>query len=68
MGRNVIIMGNGFNYVLRLLKGESPVSVLQSMPEEDYVKFQAVASNLKGTGLNRQQRRQMERKLKTIKR
>lgn len=61
-------MGTGLNYVLRLLKGESPVSVLQSMPEEDYAKFQAVASNLKGTGLNRQQRRQMERKLKTIKR
>ncbi|RHV92560.1 hypothetical protein DXA95_12200 [Odoribacter sp. OF09-27XD] len=61
-------MGNGLNYILRILKGESPKSVIESMPEEDYAKFQAVASNLKGTGLNRQQRRKIERKMKTIKR
>lgn len=61
-------MGNGLNYVLRLFKGESPQSILQSMPDEDYAKFQALTSNLKGTGLNRQQRRKIERKMKTVKR
>lgn len=68
MGGNAISMGNGLNYILRILKGESPKSVIESMPEEDYAKFQAVTSNLKGTGMNRQQRRKMERKMKTIKR
>lgn len=61
-------MGNGLNYVLRILKGESPKSVLESMPEEDYAKIQAAAANFKSIGLNRQQRRKMERKMKTIKR
>lgn len=61
-------MNNGLNYVLRLFRGESPRSVIESMPEEDYAKFQAATSNLKGTGLNRQQRRKIERKMKDIKR
>lgn len=61
-------MGNGLNYILRILKGESPKAVLESMPEEDYAKIRAVTSNMNGTGLNRQQRRKMERKMKTIKR
>lgn len=61
-------MSSGISYIWRILKGESPLSVLQSMPKEDFDKVQAVADNLKATGLNRQQRRKMERKMKTIKR
>lgn len=61
-------MGNGLNYVLRLLKGENPQSVIESMPEEDYSKLQAAKEQLKVTGLNRQQRRKMERKMNKIKR
>lgn len=61
-------MGNGLNYVLRLLKGENPQSVIESMPEEDYSKLQAAKEQLKVAGLNRQQRRQMERKMSKIKR
>lgn len=61
-------MTNGLNYVLRLFRGESPQSVIESMPKEDYAKFQAVAGNLKGTGLNRQQRRKIQQKMKTVKR
>ena len=61
-------MGNGLNYVLRLLKGESPQSVIESMTEEDYSKLQAAKEQLKVAGLNRQQRRKMERKMNKIKR
>lgn len=61
-------MGNGLNYVLRLLKGESPQSVIESMTEEDYSKLQAAKEQLKTSGLNRQQRRKMERKMNKIKR
>ncbi|MBD9177583.1 MAG: hypothetical protein EGP82_00120 [Odoribacter splanchnicus] len=61
-------MGNGLNYVLRLLKGESPQSVIESMTEEDYSKLQAAKEQLKVSGLNRQQRRKMERKMNKIKR
>lgn len=61
-------MGNGLNYVLRLLKGESPQSVIESMTEEDYSKLQAAKEQLKASGLNRQQRRKMERKMNKIKR
>lgn len=61
-------MGNGLNYVLRLLKGESPQSVIESMTEEDYSKLQAAKEQLKISGLNRQQRRKMERKMNKIKR
>lgn len=68
MGKNDVNMGNGLNYILRLFRGESPQSILQSMTEEDYAKFQAVTSNLKESGLNRQQRRKIERKMKTVKR
>lgn len=61
-------MSSGISYIWRILKGESPISVLQSMPKEDFDKVQAVVGNLKATGMNRQQRRKMERKMKTIKR
>ena len=61
-------MSNGLSYVLRLLKGESPKSVFDSMPDEDYAKFKSATANLGKTGLNRQQRRKMERKIKTIRR
>ena len=61
-------MGNGLNYVLRLLKGESPQSVIESMTEEDYSKLQAAKEQLKVSGLKRQQRRKMERKMNKIKR
>lgn len=61
-------MSNGLNYIMRLFRGESPRSVIESMPEEDYAKFQAATRNLKETGLNRRQRRKIEREMKAIKR
>ena len=67
-GKKCFDMGNGLNYVLRLLKGENPQSVIESMPEEDYSKLQAAKEQLKVAGLNRQQRRKMERKMNKIKR
>lgn len=61
-------MGNGLNYVLRLLKGENPQSVIESMPQEDYLKLQAAKEHFKASGLNRQQRRKMEREMNKMKR
>lgn len=59
---------NGFNYILRILKGESPSDVISSMPEDDYNKVKEIVGNLKDTNLPRQQRRSLERKFKAVKR
>lgn len=61
-------MMNGFNYILRILKGESPFDVISSMPEDDYNRVKGVVNNLKDTNLPRQQRRLLERKFKAVKR
>lgn len=57
---------SGWNYVLRILKGESPASVIASMPEGDYEKVASAVDSMKGSGLSRQQRRKVERKLKCV--
>lgn len=58
----------GWNYILRILKGESPKDVLAIMPQKDYEKVFSAISNLKNTNLPRQQRRKIEREFKSIKR
>lgn len=59
---------NGWNYVLRILKGESPREVLASMPDRDFNKVSDLVGGLRNTNLPRQQRRAMERKFKSLKR
>lgn len=59
---------NGYNYIIRILKGESPSDVISSMPKEDYERVKGLVDNLKDTNLPRQQRRAMERKFKSVRR
>lgn len=59
---------NGWNYIIRILKGESPKDILANMPKEDYDKVSSAVNSLKNTNLPRQQRRAIERKFKTVKR
>lgn len=59
---------SGWSYIFRILKGESPLDVLASMPEKDYEKVSSVVNNLKNTNLPRQQRRKIERKFNSLKR
>jgi hypothetical protein len=59
---------NGWNYVLRILKGESPREVLASMPDRDFNKVSDLVGGLRNTNLPRQQRRAIERKFKSLKR
>lgn len=61
-------MTSGWNYIFRILKGESPRNVLASMPKEDYEKVSSAINSLKETNLPRQQRRAIEKKFKTLKR
>lgn len=57
---------SGWNYVFRILKGESPADVIASMPEKDYEKVAGAVGEMKGSGLGRRQRREIERKLKCV--
>lgn len=59
---------SGWNYILRILRGESPSDVLASMPKKDYEKVASVVNNLNNTNLSRQQRRKIERKFNAVKR
>lgn len=59
---------NGWNYVLRILKGESPREVLASMADRDFNKVSDLVGGLRNTNLPRQQRRAIERKFKSLKR
>lgn len=59
---------SGWNYVLRILKGESPREVLASMPDRDFNKVSDLVGGLRNTNLPRQQRRAIERKFKSLKR
>lgn len=56
----------GLKYILRLLRGESPESIIKSMPEDDLdmIKF---ARNIDKSVLNRAQRRRLEKKLAKLK-
>lgn len=59
---------NGWSYIFRILKGESPSDVLASMPDKDFEKVSSAVANLKMTNLPRQQRRKIERKFNAVKR
>lgn len=59
---------SGWDYIFRILKGESPSDVLASMPKKDYDKVASVVNNLNNTNLSRQQRRKIERKFNAVKR
>lgn len=59
---------SGWSYIFRILKGESPLDVLASMPKKDYDKVASVVNNLNNTNLSRQQRRKIERKFNAVKR
>lgn len=59
---------SGWSYIVRILKGESPSDVLESMPEKDFDKVSSIVANLKNTNMPRQQRRKIERKFNAVKR
>lgn len=59
---------SGWDYIFRILKGESPSDVLASMPKKDYDKVASVVNNLNNTNLSRLQRRKIERKFNAVKR
>lgn len=57
----------GWNYVIRLLKGENPADVIASLPEADYKQLAEAVDNLGSTNLPRQQRRAIQRKFEKVK-
>lgn len=60
-------MMKGWNYVIRLLKGENPADVINSLPENDYKQLAEAVGSLGSTNLPRQQRRAIQRKFQKVK-
>ncbi len=58
----------GLKYVLRILRGESPESVIKSMPEDDFNKLKGFAQDIDKSVLNRAQRRRLEKQLAKLNR
>lgn len=58
----------GLKYVLRILRGESPESVIKSMPEDDFNKLKGFAQGIDKSVLNRAQRRRLEKQLAKLNR
>lgn len=58
----------GLKYILRLLRGESPESIIKSMPEEDFNKIKGFAQGIDKRVLNRAQRRRLEKQLAKLNR
>lgn len=58
----------GLKYVLRLLRGESPESIIKSMPDEDYNTIKGFTKLVDNRVLNRSARRKIERKFDKLKR
>lgn len=58
----------GLKYILRLLHGESPESIIKSMPEEDFNKIKGFAKGIDKRALNRAQRRRLEKQLAKLNR
>lgn len=58
----------GLKYVLRILRGESPESVIKSMPEDDFNKLKRFAQGIDKSVLNRAQRRRLEKQLAKLNR
>lgn len=61
-------MMKGWNYVIRLLKGENPADVINSLAENDYKQLEEAVGGLGSTNLPRQQRRAIQRKFQKVKR
>ena len=49
----------GLKYILRLLAGESPESIIKSMPDKDLSKVKEFAQNVDKSRLNHSQRRKL---------
>lgn len=58
----------GFKYILRLIRGESPESIIKSMPEEDFNKIKGFAQGIDKRALNRARRRRLEKQLAKLNR
>lgn len=58
----------GFKYILRLIRGESPESIIKSMPEEDFNKIKGFTQGIDKRALNRAQRRRLEKQLAKLNR
>lgn len=64
MGRDTM---KGLKYILRLIRGECPESIIKSMPEDDLDMIKGFARNIDKSVLNRAQRRRLEKKLAKLK-
>lgn len=49
----------GLKYILRLLAGESPESIIKSMPDDDLSRIKELAQSIDKSRLNRSQRRKL---------
>lgn len=58
----------GLKYVLRILRGENPESVIKSMPDDDFNKLKRFAHDIDKSVLNRAQRRRLEKQLAKLNR
>lgn len=58
----------GLKYLLRFLRGESPESIIKSMPEDDFNKIKGFAQGIDKSALNRAQRRRLEKQLAKLNR
>lgn len=58
----------GLKYILRLLRGESPESIIKSMPEADFNKIKGFAQGIDRRALNRAQKRRLEKQLAKLNR
>lgn len=58
----------GLKYVLRLLGGESPESIIKSMPPDDLDVIKGFARDIDKSSLNRARRCEIEKRLARLKR
>lgn len=58
----------GLKYLLRLLRGESPWSIIKSMPVDDLDMIKGFAKDIDKSVLNRAQRRRLEKRLEKLNR
>lgn len=58
----------GLKYVLRLLGGESPESIIKSMPPDDLDVIKGFARDIDKSSLNRAKRREIKKRLERLNR
>lgn len=58
----------GLKYILRFLAGESPESIIRSIPDDDLSKAKELYRSVDKSALNRAQRRRMEKQLAKLNR